>query len=329
MADPVRSMFKSFNLIDDMIKIRNDVLIKKPTPSSFEIQIAWTPPCQHWVKLNTDGSALGAPGPAGYGCVFRGEDGNFLFGVALPIPVADAMVVEFFVVWIELKAALCLKFRKIIIETDSKYVHQVILERETRVSKAIKSLVHDIRDMLMMIDEYMILWNYREVNFVADAFAKWATNLAANQQWWANPIIHRDDDPLYSHNKVPIDSLRTSQNSNASSEEHYIDQIEHFNTNMPKVKPFVPKRKKPNVDVGCSINEIEYPLDALPVTPQSITKPKAKPYVSKRKKQNVDVGSSINEIEHPPYAPLVTPQSITKPNAKPYVSKGKKKLSFD
>ncbi|KAF9601833.1 hypothetical protein IFM89_023520, partial [Coptis chinensis] len=32
-----------------------------------------------------------------------------------------------------------------------------------------------------------------EVNFVADAFAKWATNLATNQQWWANPNIYRDD----------------------------------------------------------------------------------------------------------------------------------------
>ncbi|KAF9610779.1 hypothetical protein IFM89_024635 [Coptis chinensis] len=132
-------------------------------------------------------------------------------------------------------------------------------------------------------------------------------------------------DPLYSHNEVPIDTLRTSQNSNASSEEHYIDQTEHFNTNMPKAKPFVPKRKKPNFDVGCSINEIEHPPDAPPVTPQSITKPKAKPYVSKRKKQNVDVGCSINEIEHPPDAPLVTLQSITNPKAKPYVSKGKKK----
>ncbi|KAF9603655.1 hypothetical protein IFM89_037314 [Coptis chinensis] len=127
-------------------------------------------------------------------------------------------------------------------------------------------------------------------------------------------------DPLYSHNEVPIDALRTSQNSNASLEEHYIDQTEHFNTNM---------RKKPNFDVGCSINEIEHPPDAPPVTPQSITKPKAKPYVSKRKKQNVDVGCSINEIEHPPDALPVTLQSIMKPKAKPYVSKGKKKLSFD
>ncbi|KAF9615683.1 hypothetical protein IFM89_026065 [Coptis chinensis] len=129
-ADPVRSMFKAFNLIDDMIKTKNDVLIKKPTPRSFETQIAWTPPWQHWVKLNTDGSTLGAPG----------------------LVVADAMVAEFSAVWIGLKAALCLNFCKIIIETNSK-----------------------------------------EVNFVANAFAKWATNLAANQQWWANPNIHRDD----------------------------------------------------------------------------------------------------------------------------------------
>ncbi|KAF9619491.1 hypothetical protein IFM89_007239 [Coptis chinensis] len=123
-------MFKAFNLIDDMIKIRNDVLIKKPTPSSFETQIAWTPPCQHWDKLNIDGSALGAPGPAGSRCVFRGEDRNFLFGEALPIQVVNAMVAKFSVVWIGLKAALCLNFHKIIIEIDSKYVHQVISERE-------------------------------------------------------------------------------------------------------------------------------------------------------------------------------------------------------
>ncbi|KAF9601203.1 hypothetical protein IFM89_017388 [Coptis chinensis] len=107
---------------------------------------------ENMVKLNTDGSALGASGPTSFGCVFRGEDGNFLFGAALPIPLVDAMVVEFSAVWIGLKAALCLNFHKIIIETDSK-----------------------------------------KVNFVADSFAKWVTNLAANQQWWANPNIHRDD----------------------------------------------------------------------------------------------------------------------------------------
>ena len=33
--------------------------------------VNWTPPPPGWIKVNTDGSSLGAPGPSGCGGIFR------------------------------------------------------------------------------------------------------------------------------------------------------------------------------------------------------------------------------------------------------------------
>lgn len=35
------------------------------------IEIQWQPPSLGWIKINTDGAAIGAPGRAGCGGIFR------------------------------------------------------------------------------------------------------------------------------------------------------------------------------------------------------------------------------------------------------------------
>ena len=52
------------------------MLIYQKTPSQLVVkQIRWERPSHGWVKLNTDGSSLGNPGPAGGGGVIHDEEG--------------------------------------------------------------------------------------------------------------------------------------------------------------------------------------------------------------------------------------------------------------
>ncbi|MCI17975.1 ribonuclease H protein, partial [Trifolium medium] len=42
------------------------------------LEIIWHPPILGWIKCNTDGSALGSPGPSACGGVFRDNNGKHL-----------------------------------------------------------------------------------------------------------------------------------------------------------------------------------------------------------------------------------------------------------
>ena len=47
-----------------------------------------------WVKLNTDGSSLGNPGPAGGGGVIRDEEGAWIVGFARNIGITSSYLAE-------------------------------------------------------------------------------------------------------------------------------------------------------------------------------------------------------------------------------------------
>ena len=46
------------------------------------IRVAWEKPPVGWMKLNSDGSALGSPGKAGGGGLIRDHQGNWVRGYA-------------------------------------------------------------------------------------------------------------------------------------------------------------------------------------------------------------------------------------------------------
>ncbi|XP_057791251.1 uncharacterized protein LOC131008384 [Salvia miltiorrhiza] len=55
----------------DYIVLRNIGIQGRAAPPPTYISVSWWPPVAPWIKVNTDGSALGAPGALSYGGVFR------------------------------------------------------------------------------------------------------------------------------------------------------------------------------------------------------------------------------------------------------------------
>ena len=71
------------------------MLISQKTPSQLLVkQIQWKRPSHGWVKLNTYGSSLGNPGPAGGGGVIRDEEGAWIVGFARNIGITSCYLAE-------------------------------------------------------------------------------------------------------------------------------------------------------------------------------------------------------------------------------------------
>ncbi|KAF5179182.1 hypothetical protein FRX31_031231, partial [Thalictrum thalictroides] len=82
---------------------------KKTIITQMELSLRWEPPPSLWVRLNSDGSSLGNPGPAGAGCVLRNEHGGVLFAISQPIPHAISNMAKFMELALGLKVLA--KFR--------------------------------------------------------------------------------------------------------------------------------------------------------------------------------------------------------------------------
>ncbi|KAF9614115.1 hypothetical protein IFM89_015377 [Coptis chinensis] len=80
-------MFKFVEDADSVTAVRVET-------SRVGISISWQFPPSGWLKRNTDGSALGCPGPAGAGGVLRNEYGGFIYGFASPFKRANAILME-------------------------------------------------------------------------------------------------------------------------------------------------------------------------------------------------------------------------------------------
>ncbi|OMO91594.1 hypothetical protein CCACVL1_07070 [Corchorus capsularis] len=58
------------------------------------VNVHWVPPCLGWLKLNSDGSSLGNPRPAGAGGYFRSENGGWILGYARRIDHLTSLQAE-------------------------------------------------------------------------------------------------------------------------------------------------------------------------------------------------------------------------------------------
>ncbi|KAF7834434.1 reverse transcriptase [Senna tora] len=63
-------------------------------PSRDSINVGWVKPKNGFIKLNTDGSSIGNPGPVGVGGLFRDSDGRWLLGFSGSIGYQTNMFAE-------------------------------------------------------------------------------------------------------------------------------------------------------------------------------------------------------------------------------------------
>ncbi|KAF9601335.1 hypothetical protein IFM89_018763 [Coptis chinensis] len=118
-----------------------------------------------------------------------------MLGLALPLHHTTTLCVELYACRLGLQAISLLGMSKVIVETDSIYLHHLLTSNECEIPTTIATIIRDIKFLLAQIGEYKLQWNYRETNFVADGFANYASYQASNQQWIVNPQAHRPELP--------------------------------------------------------------------------------------------------------------------------------------
>lgn len=102
-------------------------------PISF-ISMFWQPPPSGWVKVNTDGSALGSPGLLSGGGVFRNCRGLVHGCFALPLGSCYAFEAEFQAAIHAVEVALSKGWTHLWLELDSTYVVHLFHSRSSQVS---------------------------------------------------------------------------------------------------------------------------------------------------------------------------------------------------
>ncbi|CAL0315260.1 unnamed protein product [Lupinus luteus] len=140
----------------------------------------WSFPPNGWIKCNVDGSA---PKDKASGCggVFRDSNGSWLYGFAISLDRGTSSTIELSAISIALDIAWDRGFRRLILETDSLTVADVVNNKDGACSQRPheKKLVEIIRDKKEKRKwDVRIVHSKREGNKVAD----WLANLSHGLQ---------------------------------------------------------------------------------------------------------------------------------------------------
>ena len=134
------------------------------------VEVGWVKPPMGWVKLNTDGSAIGSTGCAGGGGVIRNHEGQWLRGFARPLGSSNSCTAELWALRDGLLLAIEMGLNNIIIEMDALSI--VLLMKNNTANLLMEPLLTDCRNLLSKIPNKQIAHIYREANQCADALAK-------------------------------------------------------------------------------------------------------------------------------------------------------------
>ncbi|CAJ2678215.1 unnamed protein product [Trifolium pratense] len=85
--------------------------------------IIWQPPTHFWVKCNSDGAALGTPGLASCGGLFRNSSAEFLGAFAENLGVNNALYAELVGAMKAIEIAFSRQWYNLWLESDSQYQH--------------------------------------------------------------------------------------------------------------------------------------------------------------------------------------------------------------
>ena len=122
-----------------------------------------------WMKLNSDGSALGNPGRAGGGGLIHNHDGNWVQGYARGLGHTSSFMVELWVLRDGLILAREMRLNNLIIELDALSV--VTLMNNDFDNLLMEPLLTDCRNLLKEIPNKRVIHIYREANQCVDALA--------------------------------------------------------------------------------------------------------------------------------------------------------------
>lgn len=97
------------------------------------IQVAWEKPPTGWIKLNSDGSALGNPGKAGGGVLIRDHQGNWVRGYARSLDNTSNSIAELWALRDGLDIAKELGIDNLIVEMDALSIVMLMSNNSTNL----------------------------------------------------------------------------------------------------------------------------------------------------------------------------------------------------
>jgi ribonuclease HI len=153
---------------------------KIPEPAPTEI---WRKPDDGWIKLSIDGSYSVKDGRAGTGMVVRGDDGSVLFMACRALPnCKDPLEAEFEACLEGLRKTRRHSQLPLTVESDSALLVEAVNSPNADRS-SLHSLVNDIRHVISMDNNCVVLKVSRTQVRVSDALANFARSQDRTMTW--------------------------------------------------------------------------------------------------------------------------------------------------
>jgi ribonuclease HI len=190
--------------INDFILLKQFSINIHQPKETFLLEVCWQPPIVNWLKCNIDGAAVGNPGSASCGGVFRNHSADFIFGFAEPLGISTSFFAELCGAMRAVKFAFHNNWHNIWIESDSTLVVSSFKNPDRAVPWVLrnrwKNVLHMVNNMNCIVTHI-----YREGNQVADLFANHGLSLASIVHWHLPPLFIRG---CFAKNKLGIPCLR-------------------------------------------------------------------------------------------------------------------------
>ena len=126
------------------------------------IPVAWEKPPIGWLKLNSDGSALGNPGKVRGGGLIRDHQGNWIRGYARSLGNTNSFITELWALRDGLTIAKELRINNLIVEMDALSV--VMLMNNSLAKLLMEPLLSDCSNLLKDMPNKRIVHAFQEAN---------------------------------------------------------------------------------------------------------------------------------------------------------------------
>lgn len=171
-----------YNSIDELRLLRVLHIPGIPRRAPWIISVYWQSPPVSWIKINTDGSALGSPGEARAGGIFRTSCGYARGSFAFRIGCSFAYLAELQAAIYAVNMAWDRGWHQLWLECDSSYVVGLFQSKSHHVPWTVKPMwlhcLHLVSNMHFRVSHI-----FREGNVAADLLAKHGVS-ASTKLWW-------------------------------------------------------------------------------------------------------------------------------------------------
>ncbi|KAL0458454.1 UNVERIFIED_CONTAM: hypothetical protein Slati_0472600 [Sesamum latifolium] len=137
--------------------------------------VRWATPSPAWFRLNSDGSSLGNPGPAGAGDIIRDVEGQVRLAYQVTLGTTTNVIAELTAVWHGLELAIAYGLAPIVVEVDATTVIQILQSRASGRWE-VQHLIMRIVQMQQVLGSD-VRHIFREANGAADHLVKEAASL--------------------------------------------------------------------------------------------------------------------------------------------------------